>query len=94
MTSIFVALISAGSSILVGIFSLIGVVITNKRSNKDIEQRIAVSQAVTETKNEELTREVREHNNFANRKTVGEEQKRSVKRRISSLENAAHNILQ
>lgn len=94
MTSIFVALISAGSSILVGIFSLIGVVITNKRSNKDIEQRIAVSQAVTETKIEELTREVREHNNFANRIPVVEEQMRSVNRRISSLENAAHNILQ
>lgn len=94
MTNIFVALISAGSSIMVGIFSLIGVMITNKRSNKDIEQKIAISQAVTETKIEELTREVREHNNFAKRIPVFEEQMRSVNRRISSLENSSHNILQ
>ncbi len=94
MTNIFVALISACSSIMVGFFSLIGVMITNKRSNRDIEQKIAISQAVTETKIEELTREVREHNNFANRIPVVEEQMRSVNRRISSLENTAHNILQ
>ena len=88
MTSIFVALISAGSSILVGIFSLIGVVITNKRSNKDIEQRIAVSQAVTETKIEELTREVREHNGFARRMPVVEEQIKVINHRLADLEQA------
>ena len=94
MTNVLAAFISAGSSVLVAIFSLIGVMITNKRSNKDIEQRIAISQAVTETKIEELTREVREHNNFANRIPVVEEQMRSVNRRISNLENVSHNFLQ
>lgn len=79
---------------MVGVLSLVGVMITNKRSSKEIGQKIAISQAVTETKIEELTREVREHNNFAKRVPVLEEQMRSVTRRVSNLENSAHHILQ
>ena len=54
---------------------LTGVLISNSRS-----------QAVTETKLEELTREVREHNNFARRVPVVEEQIRVMDRRMTALE--------
>lgn len=68
---IVVALISAGASVLVGLLSFVAVVVTNKRSNKEIEQtvtqKMAVAQAVTDTKLEALTLEVRKHNNFAQR---------------------------
>ena len=46
------------------------------------------AQAVTETKIEELTREVREHNNFARRMPVVEEQIKVINHRISDLEDA------
>lgn len=55
--------------------TLVGVLIANSKS-----------QAVTETKIEELTREVREHNNFARRMPVVEEQIRVINHRISDLE--------
>ena len=63
------------SAILAGAVTLIGVLIANSRS-----------QAVTETKLDELTREVREHNNFARRMPVVEEQIKDLDRRLSALE--------
>ena len=58
-----------------GAVTLLGVLIANSRS-----------QAVTETKLDELTREVREHNNFARRMPVVEEQIKDLDRRLSTLE--------
>jgi len=87
MTSIAVAVISAVASVMVGILTLLGVVITNSRANRDIEQKIAVAQAVTDTKLAELTREVREHNRFAMRMPVVEEQMKAVNHRIADIEN-------
>lgn len=55
---IIVALITGG-------VSLIGVVVTNNNSNKSIENKLAISQAITDTKLDNLTEEVRKHNNFA-----------------------------
>ena len=66
-------------AIITGVLTLIGVLIGNSRS-----------QAVTETKLEELTREVRLHNNFAQRVPVMEEQIKVANHRISDLENAVH----
>ena len=45
------------------------------------------TQAVTETKIEELTREVREHNNFARRVPVVEEQIKAIDHRLEGLEH-------
>ena len=59
--------------------TLIGVLIANSRS-----------QAVTDTKLEELTREVREHNNFAKRVPILEEQMKVVNHRITDLEMHEH----
>ena len=66
-------------AIITGVLTLIGVLISNSRS-----------QAVTETRLEELTREVREHNGFARRMPVVEEQIKVANHRISDLENAVH----
>ena len=63
------------SAILAGAVTLIGVLIANSRS-----------QAVTDTKLEELTREVREHNNFARRMPVVEEQIKVINHRLEDLE--------
>lgn len=86
MTDIAVACIAAGSSILVGLMTLIGVIITNSKSNSKIEKKLEISQAVTDAKIEELTREVREHNNFARRMPVVEEKIKFVNHRIDDLE--------
>ena len=64
------------SAIIAGAVTLIGVLIANSRS-----------QAVTDTKLEELTREVREHNNFARRVPILEEQMKVANHRIADLEN-------
>ena len=57
MTTLTAAIISAAASVTVGLLTLMGVIITNSRANKDIEQKIAVAQAVTDTKLAELTRD-------------------------------------
>lgn len=82
------ALIAAGASITVGVLSLVGVIITNSNSNKKIEHQLETSQAVTDCKIDELTREVREHNNFAHRVPVMEEQIKVINHRILDLEKA------
>ena len=87
MTTVAAALISAISSITVGVLTLMGVVITNSRVNMDIEQKITVAQAVTDTKLAELTREVREHNQMVKRVPVVEEQMKVVNHRIADIEN-------
>lgn len=80
------ALIAAGASIVVGIFSLIGVAITNSKSNSKMQSNIEKTQAVTTCQIEELTREVREHNNFAKRMPKIEEQIKVINHRIADLE--------
>ena len=74
--AIVVALITGG-------LSLIGVIITNLAGQRRTEQRMATAQAVTDTKIEELTREVRAHNNFAQRVPVLEEQIKVANHRIT-----------
>ena len=64
-------------ALITGGVTLVGVLISNQKS-----------QAVTETKLEELTREVREHNNFARRVPVVEEQIKAINHRIEDLEDA------
>ena len=73
-------------AIITGGLSLVGVVFSNMSSNKKIENTLTTQQAVTDTKIEELTREVREHNNFARRVPVLEEQMKVANHRIEDLE--------
>ena len=62
-------------ALITGAVTLLGVLISNGRG-----------QAVTDAKLEELTREVREHNGFARRMPVVEEQIKVMNHRISDLE--------
>lgn len=72
--------------IITGGLSLVGVVLSNLSNNKKIENTLSTQQAVTDTKLEELTREVRSHNNFAQRVPVLEEQIKVTNHRIEDLE--------
>ena len=67
------------AALITGAVTLIGVLIANSKS-----------QAVTDTKLEELTREVREHNNFARRVPILEEQMKVANHRIADLEADEH----
>lgn len=80
MENILVAIITGG-------LALVGVIITNVAGNRRTEQKIQVAQAVTDTKIEELTREVRKHNNFAEKIPVIQEQIKVVNHRIADLED-------
>lgn len=70
-----------------GVLSLIGTVITVFAANNRTNHQLQITQAVTDTKIEELTREVRLHNNFAQRMPVVEEQIKVINHRIEDLEN-------
>jgi hypothetical protein len=63
------------TALITGAVTLLGVIVSNGRA-----------QAVTETRLEELTREVREHNGFARRMPVVEEQIKVIYHRLSDLE--------
>ena len=71
------------AALITGGLSLLGVVISNIATVKKSENAIRTAQAVTDTKLEELTREIREHNNFARRMPVVEEQIKVINHRIS-----------
>ena len=77
--AILVALITGG-------LSLLGVVVTCIATAKRNEAALRVSQAVIDTKIDELTREVREHNGFARRMPVVEEQIKVINHRLTDLE--------
>ena len=64
-------------AIITGGITLVGVLLANQKT-----------QAVMETRIDELTREVREHNNFAHRMPVVEEQIKVINHRIEDLEDA------
>lgn len=81
MDAIIAAMIAGG-------FSVVGVIITTLATSRRTEQKMATAQAVTDTKIEELTREVRAHNNFAQRVLVLEEQIKVANHRIADLEEA------
>lgn len=73
-------------AIITGGLSLIGSIVSNNRTAQSMDAKLDKQQAVTETKLEELTREVRAHNNFAQRVPVLEEQIKVVNHRIADLE--------
>ena len=77
--AIMVALITGG-------LSLVGVVVANFATYRKSQAAAQVAQAVTDTKLEELTREVREHNNFAKRMPVVEHELKVLNHRITALE--------
>jgi hypothetical protein len=85
------AVINIIGSIIVALISLIGIVYSVNKSNDKLNQQIQyemkVRQAVTDEKITELTREVREHNNFARRMPVVEKEIEHINHRIDDLED-------
>lgn len=77
--SIIVALITGG-------LSLLGVLAANNKSAAAMDAKLDKQQALNSQKIEELTREVRAHNNFAQRMPVVEEQIKVINHRLSDLE--------
>jgi TolA-binding protein len=73
-------------AIITGGLSLIGSIVSNNRTAQSMDAKLDKQQAVTETKLEELTHEVRAHNNFAQRVPVLEEQIKVANHRIEDLE--------
>lgn len=80
--AIIVAIVTAG-------LSLFGIIYSSNKSANKVDAKLDKQQAVIETKMDELTREVREHNNFAKRIPVVEEQIKVINHRISDLEQEA-----
>lgn len=78
-TSIIVALVTGG-------FTLLGTAITVIMTSKKTDETFRIAQTKMETQLTELTREVREHNNFARRVPVVEQQIEDIKRRIDDIE--------
>ena len=77
-------LLTLGSTIAVALISLIGTVFTTKAGNEKIQHELDKHNAVQDTKLEELTREVRQHNDFATRIPV-------IEQRVTALEKTTYN---
>ena len=77
--AIIVAMITGG-------LALLGTIITGNRTARELDHKLDKKQAVTDARLEELTREVREHNGFARRVPVLEEQIKVANHRIGDLE--------
>lgn len=74
-------------ALITSLVPLIGTILTVLYSASKTGEKVKVSQAVMENKIEELTREVRLHNNFAQRMPVVEEQIKVINHRIQDLES-------
>lgn len=83
MNEIIVAIISGAALIITEVLTI--VISSNKT-----RQQLETQQAVSNTKIEELTREVREHNGFARRMPVVEEQIKVINHRLADLEKREH----
>lgn len=70
-----------------GVLALVGVIITVAAGQRKTENQIRIAQAVTDTKIDELTREVREHNNFARRMPVVENDIKTIYKKLDKLES-------
>ena len=77
--AVIVALIAGG-------LSLAGNIITSQATARKQEKTAAVAQAVMDTKIDALTREVREHNNFAQKMPVLQQEITDLNRRVTILE--------
>lgn len=76
------------AAIITGGLALVGVIITNMMSNRNIENKLVTAQAVTDTKIEALTNEVRRHNNFAEKIPVIENDVAQLKEDVKELRRA------
>ena len=74
-------------AVVTGGLSLLGIIYASNKSASKVDAKLDTQQAVIETKMDELTREVREHNGFAKRMPVVEEQIKVINHRLQDLEH-------
>ena len=77
-------------SIISGVLTLLGVILTNNESNRKIEHRLEVSQAITDTKLENLSQEVRKHTEFNMKIPVLEQRILTCESNIKALEEVGN----
>ena len=80
------------AAIITGGLSLIGVILSNRAASSRMQTQLEKQQAITDTKLDELTREVQRHNNFAERVPVLEEKVKVANNRISDLEKQTERL--
>ena len=80
------------AAIITGGLSLIGVILSNRAAGSRMQTQLEKQQAITDTKLDELTREVQRHNNFAERVPVLEEKVKVANNRISDLEKQTERL--
>lgn len=80
------------AAIITGGLSLVGVILSNRAASSRMQAQLEKQQAVTDAKLEELTREVRAHNNFAQRVPVLEEKVKVANHRIEDLEKQTERL--
>jgi len=85
MSEAVLAAILSGGIALVG--TILTIVINSTVTGREMNAKLDKAQAVTQTRLDELTREVREHNNFAQRMPVLEERVKVINHRLDDLED-------
>ena len=83
---------TVAASLITGLLSLAGVMLSNLLSDRRRENALRTAQAVTDEQLRQLTREVREHNNFARRMPVVEEQIKVINHRLEDLEKGGTKV--
>lgn len=72
-------------ALVTGAAAIISNVLTSSKAGREMDHKLEKHQAVTDTKLEELTREVREHNNFARRMPVVEQEIKDITKTVDEL---------
>ena len=75
------------TSLITGGLALVGVIFTNVMSNQKIEHKLEVNQAITDTKLDNLSREVKEHNSNVQQVPVLIEKMNNLEMRIEKVEH-------
>ena len=76
------------TALITGAFTLVGVIITSQQNGRKIERKLEQQQSLNNYKIDELTREVRKHNNFAERIPLVERDIEAIKDKINYLHRA------
>jgi len=80
-------MIEIAVAIITGGLAFLGVVVTCNKNNREIQAKLETAQAVTDYKIDELTREVREHNNFARRMPVVEKEIKHIYHELDEIKS-------
>ena len=75
------------AALITGAAAIVSNIVTSNKSSRELNFRLEKQQAVTDTKIDELTREVRAHNNFAQRMPVVESEIKGLKSTVSELQH-------